>query len=309
MSFSKDKNRVKAREILRDNGFMNVLDRVCSVMASIARNGINEYSSLQALKAYLWGIDVLWKKYHQIEKHTKASLRNDLYLEYSDLREVFELIDAKVYDAIVEWEQQKQEIKEDKKYIFAIDVDNVLRDNLGEMVKLYNEHFNETKTVDDITNYKTEIMFPKIKEETGQTSSQWFFQDHSDELFVKAKPFDNVADDIKKLREYGNVVIVTYQKTDLNKKQTIEWLSKNNIEYDSIVFTKDKSIVDCDYFIDDNDWNFQNCKAKYGVLITAPYNKDVDICDLSKTTAFDCKIERFDSFHDFVKNFIENEGK
>lgn len=308
MSFSKDKNRVKAREILRDNGFMNVLDRVCSVMASIARNGINEYSSLQELKTYNWGIDVLQTKYRQIKNKVTPSLQNDLYLEFHDLRDVFELIDAQVCDKIAEFEQNEKN-KQETQYVFAIDVDNVLRDNLGEMVKLYNEHFNENKDVSDITNYKTEIMFPKIEEETGQTSSNWFFQEHSNELFVEAKPFDNVADDIKKLKEFGKIVIVTYQKTDLNKKQTIEWLAKNNIEYDSIVFTKDKSIVDCDYFIDDNDWNFQNCTAEYGALITAPYNKDVDLNELSKTTKLHCKIERFDSFHDFVVNFIQNEGR
>lgn len=305
MIFYKDKNNFKARQILRDNGFLDVLERVCCVMESITKNGITEHSSIQEIKTYFWGVDVLNRKYEEIKNKTKPKLHKELYFAFNEYKDRFELIDSKVSDEIDAW-LNEQMSKQERKLVFAIDVDNVLRDNLGEMVKLYNEHFNESKNIEEITNYKTEIMFPRIEQETGLTSSQWFFQDHSDELFVKAKPFDNVADDIKKLREYGDVVIVTYQKTILNKVQTLEWLDNNRIEYDSIVFTKDKSIVDCDYFIDDNDWNFQNCKAEYGALITAPYNKEVNLNELSKTTKFNCNIERFDSFHDFVENFIKN---
>jgi 5'(3')-deoxyribonucleotidase len=299
--------RAKARKILRNNGMNDVLDKVCSVMKSITENGITEYSSQQEWKTYVWGERVLYEKYNQILKNTEKKLHRDLSDEFNNLRDIFLLTEARVDDEIDEW--LKQQEAETKRLVFAIDVDNVLRDNLGEMVKLYNEHFNDTKDVSTITNYKTEIEFPKIEEETGQTSSKWFFQDHSHELFVEAKPFNYVSEDIKKLKEYGDIVIVTYQKTPLNKQQTLEWLEKNCVEYDSIVFAKDKSIVDCDYFIDDNDWNFKNCKAEHGVLIAAPYNTNVNLNELSKTTKFGCEIEKFDSFHDFVENFIKEQNK
>lgn len=301
-------DREKAREILRKNGFTDVLYKLCSVMRSIAENGVNEYSSMQNIRTYTWGNRVLRDKYEEIKRKTKPKLHNALYFEYDKYKDMFELVDAEVSYEIDNWLNEHTH-KEERRLVFAIDVDNVLRNNLGEMVRLYNEHFNETKDVSDITNYKTEIEFPKIEEETGKTSSQWFFQDHSHELFVEAKPFDNVAEDIKKLKEYGDIVIVTYQKTILNKQQTLEWLDNNNIEYDSIVFAKDKSIVDCDYFVDDNDWNFKNCKADKGILISAPYNTNVNLNELSKTTKFGCEIEKFDSFHDFVENFIHEQNK
>ena len=117
----------------------------------------------------------------------------------------------------------------EKNLTIAIDVDGVLRDNLGEMVNLYNKEFNDNKKVEEITEFKTELSFPRILQESGVTSSQWFFQNHSKELFVDAKPFANVAEDIKILQEYGKVIIVTYQKSYLNKHQTLEWLEKNGI--------------------------------------------------------------------------------
>lgn len=188
---------------------------------------------------------------------------------------------------------------ENNKPIFAVDVDAVLRDNIGMMVDLYNKEFNDTMKVDDVKQYKTELSFPRIEAESGITAQHWFFQDHSQELFLDAKPFPNVAEDIKRLRQYGSVVIVTYQKTIKNKAQTLEWLEKNGIEYDSIIFTKDKSIVRCDFFIDDNDWNFIGNNARVGFLVDAPYNMDVQIDELCEKS--NCqKMYRCESFHSFV---------
>lgn len=186
----------------------------------------------------------------------------------------------------------------------AIDVDGVLRDNLGEMVDLYNKEFKDNKKVEDITEFKTEISFPRIFEESGITSSQWFFQDHSKELFVDAKPFANAANDIKRLQKYGKVIIVTCQKSYLNKHQTLEWLEKNGIEPDGVCFLRDKTQLHADIFIDDNDWNFIGCNCTEGILISAPYNKKVDIVELLKKS--NCNsIERHESFHDYVDYFCD----
>ena len=140
---------------------------------------------------------------------------------------------------------------------------------------------------------------------TGKTASEWFFQDHSNEIFLQANPFSKVAEDIKTLREVANVVIITYQKTLLNKIQTLDWLYKNGIEYDGIIFMKDKTKFLCDILVDDNDWNFIGSNASYGALINAPYNKCKSLHDLKQTS--NCKdMERFNSLHEFVVNFIEN---
>lgn len=297
------KRRVK--KMFYNTGFVDVLNKVCSVMMSITKDGVNENSNTQYWNAWRWAHVVLHQKLEEITRCEYDSVTTDyIYSYYNELVKRFEHVDNMVGAKIDDYNEKKL-LEQKDEIVFAIDVDSVLRDNLGEMVKLYNEEFNEDMTVEDIKNYKTDISFPRIEEETGQTSSQWFFQDHSEELFVKAKPFENASEDVAELRKLGKVIIVTYQKTTLNKVQTLEWLEKNGIKYDGIVFVKDKSIVDCDYFIDDNDWNFNGCRARQGILINAPYNKDVNLAELKKSTY--CKdIARFNSLHEFVLDLKNN---
>jgi 5'(3')-deoxyribonucleotidase len=289
----------RVRKLFYNTGFVDVLNKVCSVMMSITKDGVNENSNKQYWNTWKWARVVLHQKLEEITRCEYDSVTTDyIYSYYNELVKRFEHVDnvvgAKIDDYI-----EKKLLEQKDEIVFAIDVDSVLRNNLGEMVKLYNEEFNEDMTVEDIKNYKTDISFPRIEEETGQTSSQWFFQDHSEELFVKAKPFENASEDVAELRKLGKVIIVTYQKTTLNKVQTLEWLDNNGIKYDGIVFVKDKSIVDCDYFIDDNDWNFNGCKASHGILINAPYNRNLNLEELRRKTY--CKeIIRFNSLHDFV---------
>ena len=196
----------------------------------------------------------------------------------------------------------------EKNLTIAIDVDGVLRDNLGEMVNLYNKEFNDNKKVEEITEFKTELSFPRILQESGVTSSQWFFQNHSKELFVDAKAFANAAEDIKMLQGYGKVIIVTYQKSYLNKHQTLEWLEKNGIEPDGVCFLRDKTQLHADIFVDDNDWNFIGCNCDNGILINAPYNKKINVSELTEKS--NCEsIVRYDSLHDFVLDFCKSMTK
>lgn len=191
-----------------------------------------------------------------------------------------------------------------KDFTIGIDVDGVLRDNLQIMVDLYNENFKKDKEVSDIKDFRTEITFPDIESVTGKTASEWFFQDHSKEIFLNAKPFYNVAEDIKKLRELANVVIITYQKSLVNRMHTLCWLEINGIEYDGLIFMKDKTKFICDYLIDDNDWNFLGSNAKHGILIDAPYNEGKSVDDICNSS--NCEsIVRYKNLHEFTEDFCK----
>lgn len=189
-----------------------------------------------------------------------------------------------------------------KDFTIGIDVDGVLRDNLQIMVDLYNENFKKNKEVSDIKDFRTEITFPDIEPTTGKTASEWFFQDHSKEIFLNAKPFYNAAEDIKNLRGLANVVIITYQKSLVNRMHTLCWLEINGIEYDGLIFMKDKTKFICDYLIDDNDWNFLGSNAKHGILIDAPYNEGKSVDDICKSS--NCEsVVRYKNLHEFTEDF------
>ena len=189
---------------------------------------------------------------------------------------------------------------------FAIDVDEVLRSLLKNMVALYNENFGENLDVNDVKDFVVENSFPKIYETTGISPSKWFFQDHGEELFVKGEAFPEIKNDLDILRQYGDVIIVTYQKTYQNKIDTLKWLEEHGLAPDGICFLKDKTLLHTTYLIDDNDWNFVGSNADIGVLVTAPYNVDKDLNDILE--ASNCKaMMRCESLHDFVQQFVREE--
>ena len=196
--------------------------------------------------------------------------------------------------------------------VFGIDVDEVLRCLLCEMVSLYNNDviYPDSISVDDVKDFVVETSFPEIQKRTGMRPSEWFFRKHGHRLFRYSKAIEGAVDAVNKLKLFGKVIIISYQKSTENKIDTIEWLDAHGIEYDGICFVKDKSVVHTDYLIDDNDWNFIGCNAEKGVLITAPYNKEKPLDDiLAKSNC--SEIRRFNSIAEFAdwyeSQFVEKE--
>lgn len=192
----------------------------------------------------------------------------------------------------------------DKRMVIAIDCDEVLRALIPTMIDLYNKSFNQNLVFDDIKNFDVSVSFPAIKETTGYDASYWFFQIHSAELFENSDAFPMISEDIKRLQRYARVIILTHQKSYKNKIHTLSWLSSHNINPDGICFLKDKSLLYCNYFIDDNDWNFIDCNAHTGILIDAPYNKGVDLDEL-KSKGNCVVLKRMGSLHEFTDWFCD----
>ena len=192
------------------------------------------------------------------------------------------------------------ERKNNKK--FLVDVDDVLRSLVPHMVEIYNKEFNENMTHDDVRVYYVNQSFPKVKERYGDVP-YWFFQTHGHELFLESEPVKGAVEAVNKLRDYGTVEIVTKQRSTENKVDTLKWLDKVGVTYDSVSFVTHKSIVCCDYFIDDFHENFIGCGSEgaTGILINAPYNMDIDLSVLKPYTGF-YRILRYNSLADFVND-------
>lgn len=64
---------------------------------------------------------------------------------------------------------------------------------------------------------------------------------------------------------------------DAAKKQTIDWLQHNKVEYDELIFSKDKSDANSFCFFDDNLENYKALERAPGCvswLYTRPHNRD-----------------------------------
>jgi uncharacterized HAD superfamily protein len=82
---------------------------------------------------------------------------------------------------------------------------------------------------------------------------------------------------MNRLREDGHTLhIVTYRTVGRRATQnTMEWLQRESIPYDSITFSKDKTIVNNDFFIEDNLDNFHalNRAGIVCYLMDRPWNE------------------------------------
>lgn len=195
-----------------------------------------------------------------------------------------------------------------RKLKIAVDCDEVLRRTVDRMLSLYNNNFNTKLTRDDIKDFDVAISFPEIKKQTGMPASKWLFEIHSRDVFYNNKSFPGSDWAIEELKKYGDVMILSSQKTYENKRDTLDFLHREGIDTRNVCFLNDKSIVDCDIMIDDNPDYFKNCKAKVCVLITAPYNKEVDLKSISDSCNCE-KVLRFDSLFSFAKYFRQVNGK
>lgn len=190
--------------------------------------------------------------------------------------------------------------------VIAVDVDQVLRKNLGIMVYLYNKEFGTDMKTSDVKEFMVEVSFPLIQEKLGVKPSDWFFKIHAKDVFLDAPDYPFVAGNIERLKEVADVVIVTYQKDYTNKKYTLEWLEKHGIDPNGICFVRDKTLIHTDALIDDNDWNFIGTHCGTAVLVTQPYNENVNLDELiTKTNSK--QIVRVDSFADFTEKYLKGE--
>jgi len=161
-----------------------------------------------------------------------------------------------------------------KQTTFVVDLDGVLRDIFSQMIKLYNNEFGESLKPEDVKVYDVETSFPKAHAAYG-SSYHYFFEKHADYVFLLSQPMEGAVEAMKRLKEYGKIVIATIQPTTHNKILALKWLDKCGVLYDEIRFVDNKTGIDCDYFIEDYPKNMEGAGG-LKVLIDAPYNQGVD---------------------------------
>ena len=119
-------------------------------------------------------------------------------------------------------------------------------------------------------------------------------------IYLSGEPAEGFVKALKHLRKNMHTIHICTARMIGRKdaSNTIEWLQKHKVPYDSITFGSDKTIVDVDVFLEDKPKNFFALE-NYGIrsfLFDQPYNRDVD-------TEF-----RVTSWEDFA-NKVEAHGK
>lgn len=150
----------------------------------------------------------------------------------------------------------------------AIDQDQVIADLLTEWVNRYNKDYDDNLKKEDITEWN----FCKlVKPQCGKKIYNYLDDEN---LFLNLKPIEGSIETIKKLSESYEIFIVTAPWNINNVIPKYVWLKKYLpfIDEKNYVFTRNKSIINADYLIDDKPSNLENFRG-VGMLYDAPHNK------------------------------------
>lgn len=123
-----------------------------------------------------------------------------------------------------------------------------------------------------------------VHEEWGMDIQTWLdlFAEGVDAgvIFLHGGPFDGAVEVLTRLRDQGHSIhIVTHRMVgDLAVQNTMEWLQREGLPYDTLTFAKDKTIIKTNIFIEDSVANWENLWAEgiEAYLITRPHNKHYD---------------------------------
>lgn len=104
-----------------------------------------------------------------------------------------------------------------------------------------------------------------------------------DGTLYAGEPYPGAAEQLDRLRSAGHTVhLVTargyFVHGDLIRSQTVLWLAKHGIPHDSLTFSRDKTLITTDWFVDDSADNIDavNAAGSLGVLVTRPWNEHSD---------------------------------
>lgn len=99
-------------------------------------------------------------------------------------------------------------------------------------------------------------------------------------IFAVGKPIPGSAEAVRSLKDEGHKIHLVTARVGgdrgLSERWTVEWLNDNNIPYDSLTFSQDKTIIPVDFALDDRAENFTalnlHCRA---FLMDQPWNQHV----------------------------------
>lgn len=188
-------------------------------------------------------------------------------------------------------------------------MDGVIADLHTEWLRLYNEDYQDNKTVKDIVTWS---MQDHVKKECGIKIFNYL---KLPTLYDKVKPVDGAIDAIKFLRSLGHRVIVATTCVIGTELDKFNWLAKHKVingEKDFLAIA-DKSLINADVLIDDRPHNLEVFKG-VSVCFDQPYNKDYvgfriggwknSSLDLIDGVILKADKQRFDNVLDEAKHLV-----
>lgn len=170
---------------------------------------------------------------------------------------------------------KNHKVKKNKRMTILCDIDCVVNNLVSALLAKYNEKYNDSLTLDDITDYDiTQFVKPECENIFKEFCTDEFLENL--ELQPKAKEV------IEELIQYHDLYFVssTFPSHVCAKDQ---WLQKNIKWYDSskLIICRNKTLVHGDVLIDDCLGNFvfdpRKCPVRLNIVFDRPWNHNYNV--------------------------------
>ena len=144
----------------------------------------------------------------------------------------------------------------------GIDLDGVVADfNEGWVVR-YNRDFDASVTVDEIVEWNAPVGLTHFRD----MAEFWRWARTCGEgksIFRPLHPYPGAIDALHEFAADGHQVVILTTKPDFAIHDTYEWLAEHRIPTTEVHILEDKSVVDCDLYVDDADHNLRSFLASH----------------------------------------------
>ena len=198
--------------------------------------------------------------------------------------------------------------------IIAIDLDGVLRDFIGQLIKQFKQDYPTSankipQSEDDITRWALSDFFPKgwNKKEL----SKYWRETRPDEIYGDADPYPQALKFMKQLSKYckqnkHKLIIITSAQHKLTQKANWKWLKRTGVDklVDEIHMKVDKYKIPGDILLDDYIVNLEKWSdtksvsfpgQRIAVAFNRPWNQQWDRA----------RVKNYDAFLLFLKTIDE----
>lgn len=175
--------------------------------------------------------------------------------------------------------------------IIVTDMDDVLVSLLDAWIDYFNTKYNKSVKYEDITDWDMLKFYPDLTEKELHESL------NTEELWKAVKPIKESVIYLKKLYDEGYKILVCTACYFTNiAVKLINCLFPNYpfLTYKDIIICYDKSLIKCDYIIDDYHENIKNSKATR-FLMNAPYNRNIS------NDYYDFRVNSFEDVYYIIK--------
>lgn len=165
--------------------------------------------------------------------------------------------------------------------IIMIDMDDTIEQLVKGWCKYMNVHYGTTTTPDDVHEWDLSLAFPE------QTSDQVYAAEKTDEIWDYVEPIPGAAEVMQQLIADGHelyIVTNTLYESLRAKMDKVLFKYFPFIDWDHVIITKNKHIINGDVLIDDGIHNLTGGNYKK-ILFTANHNRNFDAASIGAVRA------------------------